>query len=198
MEAEHREKTDSVLLVSGSEQATAALKAALPAARFAPVDAVESAEAARTWLERQDCALVIVNAPLVDASGTAFARAMSRDACHGVLLLMPADEYESACAALSGTGVLTLKKPANPSLLRQALELLLAMRERLCAMEQKTHTLELKMADIRIVNRAKWVLIEQLKMDEAAAHRYIEKQAMNQQRTRREIAESILTTYEMY
>ena len=36
-----------------------------------------------------------------------------------------------------------------------------------------------KMDEIRIVNRAKWVLITQLKMDEAQAHHYIERQAMD-------------------
>ena len=48
------------------------------------------------------------------------------------------------------------------------------------------------MAEIRLVNRAKWVLIEQRGMDESAAHRYIEKQAMDRCVTRRMIAEEIL------
>ena len=46
------------------------------------------------------------------------------------------------------------------------------------------------MAEIRLVNRAKWVLIEQLRMTEQEAHRYIEKQAMDRCVTRRAVAES--------
>ena len=44
-------------------------------------------------------------------------------------------------------------------------------------------------------NRAKWLLIEQLKMTEAEAHRHIEKQAMDRCTTRREIALGIIKTY---
>ena len=51
------------------------------------------------------------------------------------------------------------------------------------------------MEEIRLVNRAKWVLIDQLRMTEQEAHRYIEKQAMDRCVTRRAVAESILATY---
>lgn len=52
-----------------------------------------------------------------------------------------------------------------------------------------------RMEDIRVVNKAKWFLIEQLKMTEQEAHRYIEKQAMDRCVTKRVIAENILSTY---
>ena len=45
------------------------------------------------------------------------------------------------------------------------------------------------------MNRAKWLLIEQLKMTETEAHRHIEKQAMDRCTTRREIALGIIKTY---
>ena len=51
------------------------------------------------------------------------------------------------------------------------------------------------MEEIRIVNRAKWLLISELKMSEEDAHRYIEKQAMDRCITRRAMAESIIRTY---
>ena len=62
-------------------------------------------------------------------------------------------------------------------------------------MEKKAATLEDKMEEIRIVNRAKWLLISELKMSENDAHRYIEKQAMDRCITRRAMAESIIRTY---
>ena len=51
------------------------------------------------------------------------------------------------------------------------------------------------MEEIRIVNKAKWALIENLKMSEEDAHRYIEKQAMDERTTKRIIAENIIRTY---
>ena len=62
-------------------------------------------------------------------------------------------------------------------------------------MEKKNASVEEKIEEIRIVNRAKCLLIEQLKMTESDAHRYIEKQAMDRCVTRRVIAENIILTY---
>ena len=56
-------------------------------------------------------------------------------------------------------------------------------------------TIEEKMAEIRLVNKAKWLLISQLSMSEPEAHRYIEKQAMDRCVTKRTIAEEIMKTY---
>ena len=52
-----------------------------------------------------------------------------------------------------------------------------------------------KMLDIKIINRAKWALINSLNMSEDEAHRYIEKQAMDKCISKRNIADEILKTY---
>ena len=70
-----------------------------------------------------------------------------------------------------------------------------ASRERLRRLEKKTMSMEEKMEEIRLVNRAKWLLIDNLKMTEADAHRYIEKQAMDRCVSRREISLNIIKTY---
>lgn len=62
-------------------------------------------------------------------------------------------------------------------------------------LHKKAMSVEEKMEEIRTVNRAKWLLIENLKMTEPDAHRYIEKQAMDRCVTKREVAEGILRTY---
>ena len=51
--------------------------------------------------------------------------------------------------------------------------------------------------DIRTVNRAKWLLIERMKMTEQEAHYFIEKQAMDLRVSRREMAENIIRAYDM-
>ncbi len=70
-----------------------------------------------------------------------------------------------------------------------------AARERLRSIETKSASLEDKMEEIRLVNRAKWLLISELKMTENEAHRYIEKQAMDRCVSRREVASEIFKTY---
>ena len=76
-----------------------------------------------------------------------------------------------------------------------ALDWLCSIRERMRRMEKKSVSLQEKMEEIKLVNRAKWVLITHLNMTEDAAHRYIEKQAMDRCVSKRVVAEDILRTY---
>ena len=62
-------------------------------------------------------------------------------------------------------------------------------------MEAKQATVEDKIQEIRLVNKAKWALIQCLGMTEEEAHRHIEKRAMDERLTRREVASRILSTY---
>lgn len=68
-------------------------------------------------------------------------------------------------------------------------------RERLRHLEKKSLSIDEKMIEIRLVNKAKWLLISELSMSEPDAHRYIEKQAMDRCITKRTIAEEIIKTY---
>ncbi len=52
------------------------------------------------------------------------------------------------------------------------------------------------MHEIRIMNRAKWMLIGKLNMTEEDAHHYIKKHAMDQGMTRRKVAEGIIKSYQ--
>jgi response regulator NasT len=51
------------------------------------------------------------------------------------------------------------------------------------------------MEEIRIVNRAKWLLINERKMAEPEAHRYIEKQAMDRCIPKGDVAREIIDMY---
>ena len=92
-------------------------------------------------------------------------------------------------------GVFTLPKPTSKPTMAIALSWLSSAREKLRKTEKKTLSIEEKMEEIRIVNRAKWLLISELKMDEQGAHRYIKKQAMDRCISKKVIAEEIIKTY---
>ena len=62
-------------------------------------------------------------------------------------------------------------------------------------MTEETTKLKGKLKELKLVDRAKWILIDQLKMSETQAHKYIEKQAMDRCVKREEIAENIIRTY---
>ena len=93
-------------------------------------------------------------------------------------------------------GVFTLPKQTSKPTLLTAINWMSSARERLRKSEKKALSIEEKMEEIRIVNRAKWLLISEMHMDESQAHRYIEKQAMDRCVSKREVAEKIIKTYE--
>lgn len=187
--------TLSVLIVSSAERLNATMLSSLPESRYQPITTVPDASAASRMLLERPFDLVIVNTPLPDQFGTRFALDVCEKTAAGVLLLVKAEHYADIDARVSPYGVLTLSKPTSAGLFSQSLQLLAATHARLRRMEQKTASMEEKMEEIRMVNRAKWLLIEQLKMTEQQAHRYIEKQAMDRCITRRAVAEQILATY---
>ena len=51
------------------------------------------------------------------------------------------------------------------------------------------------MEEIRLVNRAKMLLMQNLKMTEQEAHRYIEKEAMDRGMKKIAVSEEIIKTY---
>lgn len=192
---EFTERRYSVLLVSSSPQFNESMLALLPESRFYPVAAVSDVSSARRRLLESKYDIVIINAPLPDDFGTRLALNICDNSGTAVLLFVKAEHYPDINGRVSPFGVLVLPKPASSQTVSQSLQLLCGTRERLRRMEQKTASIEEKMEEIRIINRAKLLLMEQLKMTEKEAHRFIEKQAMDRCVTRITIAQSILSTY---
>ena len=135
---------------------------------------------------------MVISAPLPDEFGSRLALHVADTSGASVLLLVKTEHYPDISARLSPHGILTLQKPTSSQMLLQSFQLLCGTRERLRKMEQKTASIEEKMAEIRLVNRAKWLLIQQHGMTEAEAHRFIEKQAMDRCVKRKVIAEEII------
>lgn len=185
----------SVLIVSASESLNHSLLAFLPTKDYSPIDIVKSISFAQQKMSERSYDLVIVNTPLPDDFGRKFAIDVSTNTHSVVVMLVKSDIYDETYAKISEHGVLALRKPASTVVVNYALDWMRSTRERLRKQEKKALYLEDKMAEIRIVNRAKWSLIEYCHMTEADAHRYIEKKAMDRCVTRKEIAEEILQIY---
>ena len=181
----------SVLLVSAPGQMNDALTSLLAEERYFSARGAASVSAAKRAAAEREFDLILVNSPLPDDSGARFAIDSSSGGCV-VLFLVRAELYAETDERLGGRGVFVLPKPTSKNTLSTALAWMRSARERLRMSERKTLSLEEKMEEIRLVNRAKWTLIRTRSMDEAAAHRYIEKQAMDRCLPRREIALEII------
>ncbi|MBO4252084.1 MAG: ANTAR domain-containing protein [Clostridia bacterium] len=190
-----KEHVYSVLIVSASESFNQNVLKFLPEATYSPLSYAKSINEAQRKVVERFYDLIIINSPLPDDFGAKFAIDTSNNSPSVVLLFVRSDNYEDVYDKVYDFGVFTVKKPLPEQSVTQALDFVKATRERLRKMEKKKVSLEEKMMEIKIVNRAKWTLINSLNMNEDDAHRYIEKQAMDRCVSKREIAEEILRTY---
>ena len=193
---EYLPRTYGVLSVAAAEKFHTSLRELLPNGRYDPVHAVYDASEARRRMLETAYDVILISAPLPDEFGARLAQHAAEHTGAGVLMMVKSEYYSDVSEQLTPCGVLTLQKPTSPQMMLQCMELLCATRERLRRMEERQATVEEKIEEIRLVNRAKWLLIERLGMTEAEAHRYMEKQAMDQRVSKRGLAEIIIKTYE--
>ena len=185
----------SVLIVSAAEGFNNAISALLPKSKYSPVHFVSNISAAKRALAEYAFDYVIINSPLPDDVGTRFAIDMGNSKETVVLLIVRAELQAEIYDKVAEHGVFVLSKPTSKAFMATALCWLSSAREKLRKTEKKTLSIEEKMAEIRIVNRAKWLLISELKMDDQGAHHYIEKQAMDRCISKRIVSEEIIKTY---
>lgn len=190
-----KERIYSVLLVSASENLNKNLNDMLPCSKYKPVKTVNNVSAAKREITDRDFDFVIINSPLPDGDGMRFSIDAVGHKNTVVLLLVRSEIYAETFDNSAQSGVFLMPKPLSRSTMNLALDWLISARERIRKTEKKALSVEEKMEEIRLVNRAKWLLISELKMTEPDAHRYIEKQAMDRCVPRRQIAQDLIKTY---
>ena len=87
--------------------------------------------------------------------------------------------------------MITIAKPVKKSDLDRSIRLLLALNRRVKKLRKQVRSVEEKMEELKIVSRAKIVLVER-GMSEKEAHEYILKEAMNSGLTKRQVAQDII------
>ena len=183
------------LIVSRSEQFIKEICSLLTVEEFESDSADNAGEARRMLLERS-YDFVIINTPLPDEFGSR----LGLDACASsgtiAVLFAMSDVYDEIVHKTVSHGVFIIKKPASASVIRQSLSLLISARERLRAVEKKAGKAESKLDEIRVVNKAKWLLIDSEDMSENNAHKYIEKTAMDAGITKKKAAQMIIEKYQ--
>ena len=186
-----RDRTYSVLIVSASEKFNKSIAQLLPMGEYWPVRQAASEGEARRLLLEASFDIVIINSPLPDGPGIKLSCDVCDSTGSSVMLFVRSDNYDDICCKVTESGVVCVSKPSHRSTLEQTLRVMCATRERLVKAEMKHATVEQRMEEIRVINSAKWKLIEG-GMSENEAHKYIERQAMDLRVTKKEIAEDIL------
>ena len=157
---------------------------------------VASGGEARRRMDTNDFEVVIINTPLPDEFGHELCADAVEKTDAGVIFLAKAAAAEQLLTPLSEEGVLLVTKPFSNTFFLQAIHMAAASNHRLQLLRQENARMQEKIAQVRLVSHAKCCLVEREQMSEDAAHRYIEKRAMDTRRSRAEIAQEILDSYE--
>lgn len=185
----------SVMIASSNSKFDQILTTLLPSDDYGPVEIKTSAGAARRALLDKDYDILIVNSPLKDENGVDLAVDIAKETNLSVLLLVDAQIFDEVSYIAERHGVLTLAKPTSRAVVTQSLRLMCATRNRLRKMERQAASFEEKIKEIKLINRAKLLLMEKESLDEETAHKFIEKLAMDSRSSKGRVAEEILLRY---
>ena len=177
------------LLISSSEQGASALGEMLKTEGFKPITVSYTAFNAQQIAERETFDLICINAPLADENGIELSRRFSATTRAGVVVVVPQKNADEVSDMLNKHGVLVIAKPINKHLFHHYLQFTDCFRTRIIKMERENE-------DLKIVDRAKLLLVTCLNMSEEQAHRYLEKQAMDLRVSRLEVAKQVIQTYQ--
>ena len=172
--------------------ALGAFAAEQPALALVTADGLDEAE---RKLAQLDPALVVwqCDAPGLPALRPCVRLAEGSEAVF--LLLVRPGTYEAVWQFVQAAGICVMSWPAPQEVFRQTLRNLLLLKKSLRAMQEKTDQLQSQLQDMKRIQKAKSLLMNQLGMSEADAHRWIEKAAMDRCVKKREIAETIIRMY---
>ncbi len=117
------------------------------------------------------------------------------DSSSTVILLVPANSFDQISYRVETYGIITVTKPLEVYNFYMMMKVACAVQYKIKSLYATNTRLKEKMEEIRVVNRAKMLLIQNHSMSEQDAHRYIEKEAMDRCEKRIDIAENIIKTY---
>jgi two-component system, response regulator PdtaR len=187
---------NSVLIVSSSKNTRAFFEELLNQNSCKDIFIVSNCGEAKRILIERDFDLCIINAPLSDEFGTDFAINLVNKNLGQIMLIVKSELADEVSAQVEDLGIFVVSKPVNRQVFWSALKLITAAHNRIMGLKNENVQLQKKIEDIRFIDRAKCVLIQHLKISEAEAHKFIERQSMDLRITKKQVAAKILKTYE--
>ncbi|MBO4858501.1 MAG: ANTAR domain-containing protein [Treponema sp.] len=182
------EDTHSVLVVTKDVKLSSTVSVMLMPPLFETEVITDFNEARRRVSER------VYNIILVDyaeGSGADFAIDAS-ESLSTILLLTPQQLFEEVSYRVEGYGIITMPNPFDQYYFYNMIKAAIAVQYKVQVLSSQTTKLKVKMEEIKQVNRAKMLLMQNMNMTEPEAHRYIEKEAMDRSMKRIAIAEEII------
>jgi AmiR/NasT family two-component response regulator len=136
--------------------------------------------------------LVILDIKMPGMDGLSAAREISQERLAAVLILTAFSQRDLIDQARDAGALAYLVKPFQKSEMLPAIEIALGRFNEIKALDDEVKTLEERLETRRVVERAKGLLMEDLDMKENEAFTWIQRTAMHDRLTMREIARRVI------
>ncbi len=186
---------NNTLLVSRLTSSVNIIKALLEENSYEVGAVVSDTQSAKDFANDTVFDTVVINSPIADSDGVELAISLSTDTVCGVIILAAAEKAAFIGQKVSDYGVVVVPKPINKMLFKQLLGVVRAAQKRYAGISKENLRLRSSLEETKIINRAKFLLMQHLSLSEERAHKYIEKQAMDMRLSKLEVAKQILKTY---
>jgi two-component system, response regulator PdtaR len=158
---------------------------------YAVVEAADGEQAVRLAREvRPELAILDIKMPVKD--GLAAAQEISEERIAPVLILTAYSQRELVEQAAEAGAMGYLIKPFQKHDLLPAIEIAKGRYQQLAALADEVGDLTDRLESRKVIDRAKGSLMDRYKMSEADAFRFIQKAAMEQRISMREVADRLL------
>lgn len=164
----------NALLISHSEQSAASLSQLLGSEGYTEISVCQTSQEAKELANGEVFDLICVNAPLEKENGIELSKYFAGTTRSSVVIIVPQRNADYVNDALTEHGVLVIAKPVNKHLFHHFLQFTECFKMRMFRVIEENEKLKHMVADMKIINRAKFLLITCLNMSEDQAHRYLE------------------------
>lgn len=185
------------LVVSKNKRNADAIEVLLEQKGYTDVRKAVSVANAKSCVAIEDFDLIFIYPPLEDELGINFSVHLAEQKQTGVFIALSEKTAIQMQEKLSSYGVVVLQKPLVADIVCQSISVWNTLSVRINALECENHKLKSRLEEIKLIDRAKCVLMQCLDMSEPQAHKYLEKQAMDLRISKKRVAEQVLNTYEI-
>ena len=162
---------------------------------FEDICVVEGGEEAKRKMSEYDYDICLINSPIKGKNAEQLSIDIAEKNICQVILFVKTEYLEEATEHVENYGVITVGKPINRQMFWGALKLAKVAQRRITMARQESRKLQNKLDNLKMVSKAKCLLISYEGMSEEDAHKYIERKAMDERVTKLDIAKGIINMY---
>ena len=185
----------TALLIARPEDKITSVTDFLKGEGFLQITCSISWEEAKSLAQKNEFDLILINCAPVPLEEQASAAYFSETTKSFVVIIAPNEYADELAEKTAENGVLVISRPVNRHLFHHYLQFVSVFKRRMLGVWQENSNLKHMVEEIKVIDRAKYLLMQCLSMTENQAHQYLQRQAMDMRMTKFEVAMYVIRTY---